>query len=89
MHWVVVVGVGWLLLAVVGAVVIGCSIRLAERREVPAAAGPAPRPLRSPRSARTRACSPHGRGRSSASRAVSACLSPVDRSPSSWETETT
>jgi hypothetical protein len=87
MHWVVVVGVGWLLLAVMGAVVIGCSIRLAERREVPAAV--VPRPLRSPRSPRTHANSPRGRSRASTSRAVSACLSPVDRSPSSWENETT
>ncbi|MGY1635520.1 hypothetical protein ACI78V_02560 [Geodermatophilus sp. SYSU D00742] len=33
MHWVVIVGVGWLLLAVTGAVVVGRSIRIAEHHE--------------------------------------------------------
>ncbi|MGY1631517.1 hypothetical protein ACI784_07400 [Geodermatophilus sp. SYSU D01186] len=81
MHWMVVIGIGWLLLAVAGAVVIGRSIHAAEHHEVPAAVV-----LRPPRASRRSAKVSR---RPSASRAVSGCLSPVDRSPSPWENETT
>jgi hypothetical protein len=86
MSWVVIVGAGWLLFAVTGAVVIGRSIRLAERREIAVAAA---RPLRAARASGGYVGCPRGSRRASTSRAVSTCLTPIDRAPASWETETT
>ncbi|MGY1822033.1 hypothetical protein [Geodermatophilus sp. SYSU D00079] len=86
MSWVVVVGAGWLLIAVTGAVVIGRSIRLAEHREI---AAPSARPSVHASRPRAYAGCPRGRRRASTSRAVSACVSRAHRSPSSWENETT
>jgi hypothetical protein len=86
MSWVVVVviGTGWLFLAVPGALVIGRSIHLAEQRQSEAGLVLPPGTPGGP-SAHGRPA--HGRRPGAPSRAVSACLTPTDRKPTSWENE--